>query len=235
MEPDGALSRDSVGEAWPLNASQRAQTGALLALLEHDEHAPTSIRDRAGASDRHLADSLAALTIAPLREARTIADLGSGSGFPGLAVAVALPAAVVSLVESQRRRCEFLERARTAASLANVRVVCARAEEWSEGRLCNDAVLARALAPQAVVLEYAAPLLRVGGTLVDWRGERDAGEEQAADRAAALLGLERADVLRVVPFAGATHRHLHVFTKVADTPERFPRRPGMALKRPVGR
>jgi 16S rRNA (guanine527-N7)-methyltransferase len=235
MEPDRAPALGSVRDPRPLGAAQRAQIEALLTLLEHDEHAPTGIRDRESATDRHVADSLAAVTIAPLRDARRIADLGSGSGFPGLAVAVALPDAAVALVESHRRKCEFLVRACEVASLANARVVCARAEEWGEGRLNNDAVLARALAEQPVVLEYAAPLLRVGGTLVDWRGERDPGEEEAADRAAAVLGLDRATVLRVVPFAGAKHRHLHVFTKVADTPERFPRRPGMALKRPLGR
>src|SRR5438445_595028 len=78
-------------------------------------------------------------------------------------------------------------------------------------------------------------LLRLGGTLIDWRGGRDADEERAGDRAAETLGLRRADVLHVVPFAGALHRHLHVFEKVAETPARFPRRPGMALKRPLGR
>jgi 16S rRNA (guanine527-N7)-methyltransferase len=206
-----------------LTPAQRGQLDALLALLESDEHAPTRIRDRADASQRHIADSLAALVVAPLLGAERIADLGSGAGFPGLAIAVALPQAEVALVESQRRKCEFLARAREAAGLANVRVVCARAED------------ARALAAQPVVLEYAAPLLRMGGVLVDWRGARDSREEAAGERAAALLGLRRDEVLRVLPFAGATHRHLHVFTKVAATPERYPRRAGIALKRPLGR
>jgi 16S rRNA (guanine527-N7)-methyltransferase len=218
-----------------LTPAQRGQLDALLALLESDEHAPTRIRDRADASQRHIADSLAALVVAPLLGAERIADLGSGAGFPGLAIAVALPQAEVALVESQRRKCEFLAGAREAAGLANVRVVCARAEDWREGRLDNGAVLARALAAQPVVLEYAAPLLRMGGVLVDWRGARDSREEAAGERAAALLGLRRDEVLRVLPFAGATHRHLHVFTKVAATPERYPRRAGIALKRPLGR
>jgi 16S rRNA (guanine527-N7)-methyltransferase len=219
----------------PLSDAQERQLDALLTQLESDEHAPTKIRDRASAAQRHVADSLAALAIGPLREARRIADLGSGAGFPGLAVAVALPQAEVALVESQRRKCDFLVRARAGAGVANAEVVCARAEDWKEGGLRNDAVLARALAGQPVVLEYAAPLLRLGGILIDWRGERDLEEELAAERAAAIVGLRREAVLHVVPFAGARHRHLHVFTKLADTPERFPRRAGMALKRPLGR
>ena len=112
--------------------------------------------------------------------------------------------------------------------------MCARAEEWSAGIGCNDAVLARALAPQTVVLEYAAPLLRMGGALVDWRGRRDPSAEEAADRAASGLGLSRVETRRVMPFEQATDRHLHVFVKVAETPARFPRRPGIARKRPLG-
>jgi len=206
----------------------------VLALLESDEHAPTTLRTREQAARTHVADSLAALSIEAITAAQRIADLGSGAGFPGLALAVALPAAEVSLVESQRRRCEFLERACTAAAIANARVVWARAEEWREGISRNDVVSARALAPQAVVLEYAAPLLRLGGAVVDWRGRRDPAGEAAADLAAAELGLRREAVHRVPAFAGASEHHLHVFVKAQETPERFPRRAGIARKRPLG-
>jgi 16S rRNA (guanine527-N7)-methyltransferase len=235
MSAEGDPGSGSRHASWQLSDSQRGQLEALLALLESDEHAPTAIRSREQAAQRHVADSLAALALEPLLSAHRIADLGSGAGFPGLAVAVALPAAEVALVESRRRTCEFLERARAGAGVQNARVVCARVEQWREGETQNDAVLARALAEQPVVLEYAAPLLRVGGTLIDWRGVREADEEAAADRAAALLGMSRVEVRHVVPFAGATSRHLHVFTKVAATPDRFPRRAGIALKRPLGR
>jgi 16S rRNA (guanine527-N7)-methyltransferase len=98
----------------------------------------------------------------------------------------------------------------------------------------SDVVTSRALAPQPVVLEYAAPLLRLGGTLVDWRGRRDPPGERAAERAAAVLGLRRVNVREVRPFARATDRHLHVFEKVSETPARFPRRTGVARKRPLG-
>src|SRR5580693_6192436 len=116
-----------------LTPGQRRQLAALLALLEADEHAPTAVRDAQRAAQTHIADSLAAMEIPALRTAARIADLGSGAGFPGLALAVALPDAEVSLIESQRRRCEFLERACAAAEVENARVVCSRAEEWGEG------------------------------------------------------------------------------------------------------
>jgi 16S rRNA (guanine527-N7)-methyltransferase len=219
---------------YALEPRQVTQLEALLETLAGDEHAPTAVRAVERAVDIHLADSLTAVDLEAIAAARRIADLGAGAGFPGLALAVAFPDAEVALVESQHRKCEFLRRASAEAGIANVRVVCARAEDWSDGLADNDAVVARALASQPVVLEYAAPLLRLGGTLVDWRGMRNGEEEQAALRAAEELGLVLVEIRRVEPFAAARDHHLHVFTKVADTPKRFPRRAGIASKRPLG-
>jgi len=169
-----------------------------------------------------------------VRAAATIADLGSGAGFPGLPLAIALPAAGVSCVESNGRKCAFISRAAEACGTGNATAVHARAEEWTAGLGACDLVTARALAPLAVVAEYAAPLLSMGGSLVAWRGRRDPGDEESGARAAAELGLEPGAVIRVEPYPGALHRHVHVIRKVAPTPERFPRRPGTARKRPLG-
>ncbi len=216
-----------------LTERQLRQLRLILDELERDEHAPTAVRDAARARSVHLADSLVALELDAIGAATSLADLGTGAGFPGLALAVALPDASISLVESQRRRCEFLERVCAHAGIANADIVRARAEEWREGVSSNDVVVARALAPQPIVLEYAAPLLRLGGTLVDWRGKRTPAEEDASLLAARALGLRRVEIRRVHPFPGATDRHLHVYSKVDETPARFPRRAGVARKRPL--
>jgi 16S rRNA (guanine527-N7)-methyltransferase len=223
-----------IAERYALGAHQREQLQALLALLAGEPHAPTSIRSPEQALDVHVADSLVALELDVLRGARRIVDLGSGAGFPGLPLAIALPDSAVDLLESQRRKCAYLERAIAQIGLSNARVMCTRAEEWRAGRGKSDLALARALAAQAVVVEYAAPLLRLGGALIDWRGRRSAGEERLAERAGALLGMRRAELRPVQPFAAACQRHLHVFVKVAETPSRFPRRAGVASKRPLG-
>jgi 16S rRNA (guanine527-N7)-methyltransferase len=217
-----------------LSADQVEQLGLVLRALQADEHAPTSVRDPERAANVHVNDSLTALELEPVRCARRIADLGSGAGFPGIALAVALPTAEIILIESQRRRCEFLQRVCALAGIDNARVVCTRAEEWRAGLNANDAVVARALGPVPVVLEYAAPLLRVGGSLVDWRGALGGREEEGAARAAAELGLQRVDVRRVEPFPGAREHRLHVYLKLHETPARFPRRAGIARKRPLG-
>jgi 16S rRNA (guanine527-N7)-methyltransferase len=217
-----------------LSAGQLEQLGLLLRALQADEHAPTAVRDPERAVEVHVNDSLTALELEPVRRARRIADIGSGAGFPGIVLAVALPTAEIVLIESQRRRCEFLRRVCALARIGNARVICTRAEDWREGLNGNDAVVARALGPVPVVLEYAAPLLRVGGSLVDWRGALGRLEEEAAARAAAELGLRRVDLRRVEPFAGAREHHLHVYLKLRETSARFPRRAGIARKRPLG-
>jgi 16S rRNA (guanine527-N7)-methyltransferase len=207
---------------------------AILQLQAVDPMASTTVRDPSEAVDRHLADSLVALELEEVRGARRVADLGSGAGWPGLALAAALPGASVALVESAARHCRYLDRAVAAGGLANVEVVHARVEEWRDGTGGCDVVTARALAALPVLCEYAAPLLVEGGVLVAWKGSV-ADDETAAGAAAALeLGLEVGEVRRVSPYPSAERRTLHVFRKVAPTPARFPRRPGMAVKRPLG-
>jgi 16S rRNA (guanine527-N7)-methyltransferase len=204
---------------------------AVLALQTVDPAASTTVREPDVAVDRHIADSLVALELDPVRSARSIADVGSGAGWPGLALAAALPEAHVFLVESAIRHCRYLERAVEAAGLSNVDVVHARAEEWAG--IC-DLVTARALAALPVVLEYAAPLLIDGGHVVAWKGAVNRDEASAGATAATELGLVPVEVRHVKPYADAGERTLHVFHKVAPTPQRFPRRPGMAVKRPLG-
>jgi 16S rRNA (guanine527-N7)-methyltransferase len=205
----------------------------LLDLLERDPDAPTTVTAWPAALDVHVADSLVALDIPLVRGAQALADLGSGAGFPGLALAIALPNARVSLVESSRRKCAFLGRAVAESGLGNATVVNTRVEEWAEGRESCDVVTARALAALPVVAEYAAPLLRPGGTLVAWKGRREPREEHDAVAAAKVLGLEPERVVPVRPYPQSRDRHLHVFRKSAPTPHRFPRRAGMARKRPL--
>ncbi|MDQ3936186.1 MAG: class I SAM-dependent methyltransferase [Actinomycetota bacterium] len=199
---------------------------------EPDPHSTVRVADFV---DVHVADSLAGLAVQPLREATAIADVGAGAGFPGLVLAAVLTRARVDLIESASRKVALMERLAAAGELRNARAVAARAEEWGagEGREAYDAVTARAVGPLAVLAEYAAPLLCFGGVLVAWKGQRDDAEEDAGAAAAERLGLEPRVALPVAPYEGSRSRHLHVYEKVAETPPGFPRRPGMAVKRPL--
>lgn len=225
----------ALAERYGLGSPAVGRLCLLVELLAHDPYAPTAIRDARLIVDHHLADSLVGLEVEPVRKARVAIDIGSGAGLPGLPLAIALPHASFVLLESAARKCAFLERAAGACAIANVRVVHDRAESYTEGFGRFDLAVVRAVASLEVTAEYAAPLLRLGGKMVAWAGKRAPETEEVACRAADELGLERAEVRRVEPFPEADNRHLYLMSKVRGTPSRFPRRPGVAAKRPLGR
>lgn len=231
---EASLARSA--RRFALTDGQLGQLSELVAALAAESAPPTAIRTPAEIADRHVADSLAALELEEVRASRRIADVGAGAGFPGLPLAIALPNAAVDLIDSARRKGEVADRLARAARATNARTVTVRAEEWAvaDGREAYDVVTARAVADLAVLVEYAAPLLRLGGILVAWKGRRDRSEEDAAARAGAQLGLSLDRAVSVAPFPGARDRHLHVFVKVSVTPPGYPRRPGKAVKRPLG-
>jgi 16S rRNA (guanine527-N7)-methyltransferase len=217
------------------------QIELLLEALAAEPDPHTTVSEPERARDVHVADSLSGLEVPSLARARRIADVGAGAGFPGLVLAVALPRSRVDLIESAGRKAAVIDRLIQAAKVENARSVVARAEDWARlppalggGRGLYDAVTARAVASLPVLVEYAAPLLRASGVLVAWKGRVGADELRLGRGAADEVGLSLEDVVSVEPFAGARDRRLYVFRKVAPTPERFPRRAGMAMKRPLG-
>jgi 16S rRNA (guanine527-N7)-methyltransferase len=225
----------SLLEQYDLPASTGIAAQALLELWATDPLASTTVTDPLDAVDRHLADSWVALEFAEVRKATAIADLGSGAGIPGLPLAIALPQADVALVESVGRRTVFMETAIEACGVGDrVRPVITRAESWHEKLGQMDLVTARALAALDVVFEYAAPLLRIGGSVLAWKGAIDEQERAAGGRAAEILGLELREERRVTPFEGARAHRLILATKVKETPEKFPRREGVARRKPIG-
>jgi 16S rRNA (guanine527-N7)-methyltransferase len=222
-----------LADRYALPAAATDRLALLLDLVAEEPSAITSVRDPGQGVDVHVADSLVALELSEVRDARRIADLGAGGGFPGLALAIALPDAQVALVESVARKSAFLRAAVERLELPNVEVVKARAEEWPAGLEAHDLVTARALAALPVLIEYAAPLLRVDGALVAWKGRRDEAEEADGAAAAVATGMGAVDVRPVSPFPQAQERHLYLSSKVSPTPTQYPRRAGMARKRPI--
>jgi 16S rRNA (guanine527-N7)-methyltransferase len=211
---------------------------ALETLLEMlaEPGAPVSERSIEQARQVHLADSLVALDFEQLRASHRIGDLGSGAGFPGLVLAAVLTSARVDLIESVKRKCEFLRVAIERAALENASVVCERAEAWAAaaGREAYDVVTARALGRLSMVAELASPLLRDGGLLIAWKGRRDPEEERELSRAGSRLAIESVEVRPVTPYPGSRDRHIHLLRKNGATPDELPRRVGLAAKRPFG-
>jgi 16S rRNA (guanine527-N7)-methyltransferase len=212
----------------------------LLAALAAEPDPHTTVSDPEAALDVHVADSLSGLEVRELSSARRIADIGAGAGFPGLVLAIAVPRAQVDLIESAGRKTAVIDRLIQATELGNARSITARVEDYARvppalggGREAYDAVTARAVAPLAVLVEYAAPLLRPDGVLVAWKGARDSGEEDSGAAAAEKVGMAVKEVVPVQPYPASENRHLHVYRKIAPTPPEFPRRAGMARKRPL--
>jgi 16S rRNA (guanine527-N7)-methyltransferase len=183
----------------------------------------TAVREPREAWRVHVEDALYAL---PYVTHGPVVDVGSGGGSPGFPLAVARPELHVVLLESSRRKCAFLEEA--AREFPNAEVVCARAEEHGRGsgRDAYAAALARALAPPAVAAEWCLPLVRPGGACVLYAGA-GAGDLRPVARALAAAPPE------IVPVGESGNRWLIVLRKLGPTPDRFPRRPGIARKRPL--
>jgi 16S rRNA (guanine527-N7)-methyltransferase len=176
----------------------------------------TAVRDVEAARRLHLEDSLAAVEIVR-RYAGPVVDVGSGGGAPGFPLASALPEREVTLLEANGRKCAFLEG--VAREFPNVRVVAGRAEEQEVDRF--GVAVAKALAPPPVALEWCLPLVAPGGAAVLFVGpSADLG---AVAKGASLLAGGKPEQ------AGG----LVVVEKLGPTPAGFPRRPGMARKRPL--
>jgi 16S rRNA (guanine527-N7)-methyltransferase len=176
----------------------------------------TSVRDPAEARRVHLEDSLSALETVRRFEG-SIVDVGSGGGAPGIPLAAAFPEREVTLLEATRRKCTFLER--WTVELPNLRVVCGRAEEQPVDTY--GVAVAKALAPPPVAAEWCLPLAAPGGAAVLF-----VGPSAESERVAAVAELLAAELVESPP-------GLLVLRKVGPTPSRFPRRPGIARKRPL--
>lgn len=223
-----------------------AFTRYLALLLEWNERAGlTSLSDPGEIASRHFVESLALLAV--LRdegvlptEAQSprprVADIGTGGGFPGLPMRIAAPSLDLTLVESQARRCRFLELAVDTLALERVEVVQARVED--AGRVPRlraqfDVVVARALAPLPVLIELALPLLRPGGVLATPKGERAPAELEEAGAALRALHGVVLPSLALPLEAGAHPQTVILVRREGPLDSRYPRRAGTPQRRPL--
>ena len=185
---------------------------------------------------KHIIDSLTAYDAALFDGARTLIDVGTGAGLPGIPLAVYAPHLTVTLLDSLNKRVRFLMEVAAAMGLPNVRCIHARAEEaarTAEHRAAYDIAVSRAVARLPVLLEYTLPFVRVGGTLLALKGRAYAEEQKEARRAAEVLGGGRITA-RTVRLPGLDDvRAMLTVTKERQTPAAYPRGGGAPTRRPI--
>ncbi|HHV07853.1 MAG TPA: 16S rRNA (guanine(527)-N(7))-methyltransferase RsmG [Firmicutes bacterium] len=183
---------------------------------------------------KHFVDSLTALPYLPAETDKLI-DIGSGAGFPGLALKIVCPETEVTLIESIKKKANFLRQTAAALGLTDINVCWRRAEEAGQDQQFREkfsVATARAVAALPVLLELALPLVAVGGWFIAYKGPNVAEEIQVAETALAILGGELAEV-KEFSLAGGEQRSLVLVRKAAPTPAKYPRGPGRPAKRPL--
>ncbi|MBN1320188.1 MAG: 16S rRNA (guanine(527)-N(7))-methyltransferase RsmG [Thermoleophilia bacterium] len=219
-----------------LDAQAQSRLALLGDLICSAGFNVTGVTDPEQIERFHFLDALCLLTLEPVLWARSIVDIGSGGGLPGLVLALALPDALITAVESQGKKCAYIKRTASVLGLVNVAVCCQRAEECGRGpgREAHDVAVSRAVAALPVVAEYSLPLLRLGGVMVAMKGVISDQERIQAQKALGILGADGLGAVRLDPFVEAHDRWAYVARKTRATPEKYPRRAGLPAKRPLG-
>lgn len=241
---DEVFERGLTDLALHLNPAARAAIeGHVRLLLAWNEHVNLSgLRTAEQVARGHVLDSLIAVaTLRALSAGQpTLLDLGSGGGFPGLPLAVALPARHVALVDSIGKKAAFLEvAAAVARDLVAIDVLAERAEDLAEEpdqREAWDIVTVRAVGHISEVAELGLPLVKVGGHVVAWKSAGVESELGDAERIIRAVGGNRARVIELPAAAkvGLAGHCLVAIEKIRPTPDGYPRTPGERRRRPLG-
>ena len=195
----------------------------------------TAIREPQEAWTKHIIDSLQGLETNLFEGKKSVIDIGSGAGFPGLPLAIARPDLKVTLLESTRKKCDFL-RATIEKFELNAKVLNERAETVAQNKVWRERyalATVRAVGSLSEVCEIALPLVKVGGHAVLWRGQWAKEETQATRGVLKNLG---GKLSGITPYQLSGHPlqfHLVIIEKIAPTPAKFPRRDGLPKHQPL--
>jgi 16S rRNA (guanine527-N7)-methyltransferase len=237
VAPFAALARDAERTGVHLDAATLAlcERYADLLIERNTTMNLTAITAPADIATKHFLDSFTAVAVRTWNGRERIIDVGSGAGFPGLALRLALPQTRVTLVESMGKKARFLEEVTGALGLDGVEVRNERAEALAHARRDRyDVGTARAVGTLGAIVEYLLPFLRVGGDAIAWKGRVDA-EIAGAKKACASIGGE---IVKITPTSelglGAVlpGRSLIVIRKLRETPSRYPRSAAEAKRSP---
>ena len=217
-----------------VSGTQRSQLAAYAELLKewNEKINLTAICDDEGIATKHFLDSASALLTGYV--GGKVIDVGTGAGFPGLVLKILKPEIDLTLLDSLNKRLNFLKTVADELGI-DARMIHARAEDG--GRMYRaqfDTVVSRAVANMTVLSELCIPFLKIGGYFLALKGPLADDELSAAKRAIYILGGEVVDIFSVkIPFTDLNHKII-VIKKVRQTPQQYPRKPGIATKSPIG-
>ncbi len=197
----------------------------------------TAIRDPESIRTKHFLDSLSCILAWKASPPAHLIDVGTGAGFPGIPLKLLYPSMKLTLVESVSKKAAFCRHIVDVLRLEQVDVIHARAEDLGrdpDHRETYDWAVARAVANLNVLSEYLIPFVKVGGTALAQKGESGPAEAQSAEGAMHLLGGKLRQLIPVNLPGVADDRYLILIDKVAATPPRYPRKPGIPAKQPLG-
>lgn len=196
----------------------------------------TAIKDEKEVMIKHFLDSLSCLKIDFLKDQGSIIDVGTGAGFPGIPLKIALPNLELTLLDSLKKRIGFLEHVCKETELDNINFVHGRAEDFGQNkdyREKYDYAVSRAVAGLNVLVEYCMPFVKVGGYFICQKGPGLMEELPEANKAIEVLGGEVVDQIEVpLPFSDNTH-YILVIKKIRQTPTKYPRKAGKPSKNPI--
>jgi len=197
----------------------------------------TSITDDQGIAVKHFVDSLSCLLVAGTENFNSFVDIGTGAGFPGLVLKIMNPGARALLVDSVRKKVDFVREVADSLGLDGVEALHGRAEDFGqdgEYREQFDLAVARGVANMGVLAEYCLPFVRPGGLFVAMKGPRVVDEMDAGGKAIEILGGSQAILRHLALPYDAGERVLVAVRKERNTPAKYPRKAGAPARKPLG-
>ena len=196
----------------------------------------TAVRDAESIRTKHFLDSFSCVLAWKANPPNSLIDVGTGAGFPGLPIKILYPQLKLTLVESVGKKAMFCQHIVRVLGLEHVEVIKSRAEDLGQNlqyREKYDWAVARAVANLNVLSEYLLPLVKLGGTMLAQKGENGPAEAQSAEKAMRMLGGRLRELIPVYLPGVADDRYLVLVDKVAATPPKYPRKPGIPAKQPL--
>lgn len=196
----------------------------------------TAITEYEDVLKKHFVDSVSLIQAVDVRKELTLIDVGTGAGFPGLALKIAYPELKVTLLDSLQKRIQFLDAVIERLGLEGIETIHGRAEDFAKPQKLResfDLCVSRAVANLSTLSEYCLPFVKVGGYFIPYKSEKIAQEKEEAKKALELLGGEFERQVEFMLPSSDIYRNLFVIKKVKETPKKFPRKAGLPAKEPI--